>query len=397
VGAARGFTERQIQDLPLASGRQRVTWDGRIPGFGVRVSARTKTYVLKYRLRSGRVRWKTLGRVGTLTLDQARRRAKRDLGLVADGVDPLARRDHDRDASTVADVADRFLSDHVDVRLKPASRRLYRLAIDGHVRPQLGAVAITEVSSAHLQKLHHRLRATPYLANRVIAVTSKFLRWAAHAGYRGPGPHPNPREGLRPFREQPRRRYLTSAELRRLGAALRVGARYGRVPPAAAAAIKLLVLTGARVSEILSLRRADVDLAARVLRLGDSKTGPKVIWLNPPALAVLEAWPIFAGSDYVFPGEGHGRRRGTHRVSLHDAWRWLCRRARLRDARLHDLRHSFASIAVSSGQTLPVIGALLGHSQPATTARYAHLMDDPLRRASEATAPAIAAGLDGGS
>ncbi|MBA3638654.1 MAG: site-specific integrase [Acidobacteriota bacterium] len=270
--------------------------------------------------------------------------------------------------------------------------RLYKLAIDGHLRPRLATVAIEDVSSAEIIRLHHGLRATPYMANRVLAVASKLMNWAAQHGYRGA--HSNPCDGVEKFPEAARSRYLTPSELLRLGAALRIAARYETISPAAIAALKLLLLTGARVSEILSLRWAEVDLAGGALRLSDSKTGAKTIVLNEPALDVLRGWPHYARSPYVFPGEGRGERKGLHRVSLADPWAWMKKRARLRDVRVHDLRHSFASVSVSNGQTLPMIGALLGHSQPATTQRYAHLMDDPLRAASAATGATIATALE---
>lgn len=360
----------------------------------MRVSPRgTKTYMLKYRLASGRVRWKTIGRVGAMALEEARRRAKKDIGLVADGKDPLLIKDAARDAFTVGEVADRFLEDHVEARRKPATLRLYQLAIDGHVRPKLGAVPVRDVTAEDVLKLHHRLRATPYMANRVVAVISKLMNWAATAGYRGPGPHLNPCDGVEKFKEAARKRYLTPQELARVGCALRVAERRQAMSPAALTAIRLLLLTGARVSEVLGLEWQHVDLTVGVLRLPDSKTGAKRILLSPPALELLKAWPRWAGTPYVFPGEGRGKRKGEHRVSLVDAWSWIRRRAKIPDVRLHDLRHSFASVAVSSGQTLPIIGALLGHTQAQTTQRYAHLLEDPLRAAGDATAGAIAAAI----
>ncbi len=387
------LTQRRIDTLSPRAGRQFVVWDRTLPGFGLRVSPHgTKAFIVKYRLASGRVRWETLDRVGVITLATARKRAQRSIGIVSDGGDPLRQKDRTRHAPTLGHVADRFLDEHVEARRKPATQRLYKLAINGHLRPRLGTMPVADVSSADLVRLHQRLHATPYLANRVLAVTSKLMNWAAQHGYRDP--HTNPCEGVEKFPEAARARYLTPAELMRLGAALRVGARYESISPAAIAAIRLLLFTGARVGEILSLRRSEVDLTRGALHLGDSKTGAKTIVLNAPAIAVLRAWPVFAGSRYVFPGEGRGTNKGQHRVSLADPWAWLRKRARLRRVRVHDLRHSFASVGVSNGLTLPIIGALLGHSQAATTQRYAHLMDDPLRAASAATGATIAAALD---
>ena len=391
----QALTERRIADLDLPDQRY-VVWDETLPGFGLRLSPEgTRTFVLKSRLPSGRVRWKTLGRYGTVALEKARRQAKRDIGIVADGGDPLQQKDRARDAPTLGAVADRFLEDHVEARRKPATLRLYRLVIDGHLRPRLGAMAIGEIGPEDLLKLHHRLRATPYMANRVLAVTSKLMNWAATAGYRGQGPHANPCEAIEKFKERPRKRYLTPEELTRVGAALRIAERRQAMSPAAIAAMRLLLLTGARVSEILSLEWRFVDLKNGVLNLPESKTGAKAVLLNAPAVDILRAWPRHVGSPYVFPGEGRGdRRKGAHRVNLTDAWAWVRRRAKIPDVRLHDLRHSYASVAVSNGHTLPIIGALLGHTQAQTTHRYAHLMDNPLRAASEATGSSIAASLN---
>jgi integrase len=392
VPLAGRLTQRRLKAITPKPGVQFVAWDGALPGFGVRVSpAGTRSYVLKYRLASGRVRWVTLDRVGVISLEAARKRAKRYLGVVADGGDPLRLKDGARDAPTLAEVADRFLDEHVKARRKPATLRLYTLAIDGHLRPLFGTMAMADVGAAELVKLHHRLRATPYMANRVLAVASKLFAWAAQHGYRDG--RTNPCDGIERFPERARSRYLSPAELMRVGAALRVATQYESISPAAIAAIRLLLFTGARVGEILSLRWSAVDSAGGALHLADSKTGAKTILLNGPALEVLQGWPRFANSRFVFPGEGRAWRKGVHRVSLSKPWAWVRKRARLSNVRVHDLRHSFASVGVSNGQTLPIIGALLGHTQAATTQRYAHLMDDPLRAASAATGATMAAAL----
>ena len=142
-------------------------------GFGVRVSAGAKTFILKYRLDTGRVRWKTIGRVDQMALEKARRHAKDDIGIVARGGDPLSDKDAARDAFTVAMVGEKFLAEYVMVRLKPSTQRLYRLAIESHITPRLGVIPIADVSHADAVKLHERLRAAPVLANRAIAVLSK--------------------------------------------------------------------------------------------------------------------------------------------------------------------------------------------------------------------------------
>ena len=392
MAAAGHLNERRIAALrPTPGRRQDYLWEQAIPGFGVRVSQNgIKAFVLKYRLHSGRVRWKTLGRVGTMALEVARRRAKTDLGQVADGRDPMRMKDAARDGVTFGAVADRWLEDHVDVRRKPATRRLYRTVLENHLRPRLGTMPITDITATDLLKVHHRLRGTRHMANRVVAVASALFNWSAHAGFRT---GPNPCDGIEKYPERARKRYLTPQELARVGAALRVAERRHALAPSAVAAMRLLLLTGARVSEILALQWKFVDLQRGALRLPDSKTGAKVILLNAPARDILAAVPRWATSPYVFPGEGRGKRKGTHRVNLADAWTWVRRRAKVPDVRLHDLRHSFASVAVSHGLSLPTIGALLGHSQAQTTHRYAHLLDDPLRAANDQTGATIGAAL----
>ena len=159
------------------------------------------------------------------------------------------------------------------------------------------------------------------------------------------------------------------------------------------AAIRLLIFTGARRNEILTLRWEHVSEEHGCLMLPDSKTGRKAVHLNPPALDVLHALPRLEGNPYVICGE----KAGQHLVNLEKPWRRIRKAAKLDDVRLHDLRHSFASVAASGGQSLIVIGKMLGHSQPATTARYAHLADDPVKAASDAVGRHIAAAMDGGT
>ncbi len=389
--SAGRLTKRAIDALQPEPGAQYVRWDTEITGFGVRVSpAGAKTYTLKYRLDSGRVRWKTLGRVGDVALDKARRHAKEDIGIVARGGDPLRHQDAARGALTVGTVAARFLTEHVEARKKPATARLYRLAIDQHIRKALGSIPIADVSTEDAIRLHHKLRATPYLANRVLAVLSKLLAWSAGAKYRPVGS--NPCLGIEKYPEQSRRRYLTDDEYARLGSALRTT----KLSPGPRAAIELLLLTGCRPQEIATLKWAHVDLPGAALHLPDSKTVRKTIHLAPPAVAVLGRWPRFAGSPYVFPGTGH-RVKGAHlhATTLAHVWAGLRTTAKLEDVRLYDAcRHSFASVAVSRhGLSLAQIGEQLGHSQPATTARYAHLHDTVAKQNATAIGDSIAASL----
>ncbi|MHC2017712.1 tyrosine-type recombinase/integrase [Methylobacterium sp. CM6247] len=348
-------------------------WDAELKGFAARCQRRDHVYVLKYRL-DGRQRWFTIGKHGSpWTAELARREAKRLLGLVASGQDPATKKADARTAPTVAELTDLFLSEHVEAKNKGSTHAEYARLVERLVKPQLGNKRADEVTHEEVRRLHVKLRATPYQANRLIAVLSKMFSWSGRRG------ESNPCTGIERFGEKKRRRYLSTAELGRLGEALAAFESEGGVSPHPIAAIRLLLLTGARLGEILTLRWDYVDRERGCLALPDSKTGAKEIHLNEAALAVLDAVPRDLDNPYVIIGQ----RSGAHLVNLEKPWQRVRARAGLDEVRLHDLRHSFASIGAGAGLGLPMIGALLGHTQAATTARYAHLAVDPLRAANE--------------
>jgi integrase len=201
----------------------------------------------------------------------------------------------------------------------------------------------------------------------------------------------NPCRHVKKYREHKRERYPTIPELQRLGTALTNAQQQKSESPFVTAAIGLLVLTGARLNEILTLRWDYVDLENQVLRLPDSKTGAKLIYLNDAAIRLLRNMPRMAGNPFVIAGKNQGARL----INLQNPWRRIRTAASLGDVRIHDLRHSFASVAAGAGMSLPVIGKLLGHSQPVTTARYAHLAADPVRAASNLVGTRISAAMNG--
>jgi integrase len=348
-------------------------WDAEIRGFGIRCQRRDRVYLVKYRSQA-RQRWYTIGKHGSpWTPELARREAKRILGLVADGKDPADKKQKDRSAPTLSALADRFLEEHVEAKSKDRTYTEYKRLIERVVKPELGRLKIDEVRPSDIERLHLKYRATPYQANRLVALLSKMFNWSGRRGER------NPCVGIERFTEQKRRRYLSSAELARLGAALAQAEEQKLTSPYVVAAIRLLVFTGARLTEILTLRWDHVDLERGFLNLADSKTGAKTIYLNAASRNLLTALPGLDGNPFVIPGE----RQGKHLVNLEKPWRKIRQLAQLPDVRLHDLRHSFASIGAGAGLGLPVIGALLGHAQAATTARYAHLASDPLQQAAD--------------
>lgn len=406
------LTKRLVDAAPPQDAKY-ILWDSMIPGFGISVApSGTKSFILRYRPgRHGRLapkRFVTIGRFGSVTAEQARRRATKILGEVADGKDPAATAHEEREAATVASAAQEFLSVHVKAKRKSNTEAFYRHVLESKVLPALGQRKLRNVSRADVARLHHSMRATPYMGNRVIAVLGSLYSWAERRGLVPEGF--NPARRLEKFRESGRERFLTSDELLRLGAALReaettgipwtvdearptakhapkVEKRYTILSPYAVAAIRLLLFTGCRRHEILDLKWAHVDFERGLLFLPDSKTGRKTVMLGAPALEVLSRLPrigacVIAGAD-----------PDTPRTDLKRPWSAIQRRAKLLGVRIHDLRHSYASVGAGAGLGLPVIGRLLGHTQPSTTARYAHLADDPLRRASETIAQKIAAAM----
>jgi integrase len=364
-----------------------LVWDAEIRGFGVRCQRRDRVYMVKYRSQ-GRQRWFTIGKHGSpWTPELARREAKRILGLVAEGKDPADKKQKDRSAPTVDALADRFLEEHVEAKSKDRTSTEYKRLVERIVKPELGRLKVDEVRSSDIEKLHLKYRATPYQANRLVALLSKMFNWSGRRGER------NPCVGIERFAEQKRRRYLSSAELARLGAALTRAEEEELTSPYVIAAIRLLVFTGARLTEILTRRWDHVDLERGFLNLADSKTGAKTIYLNVAAKRLLTTLPRLDGNPFVVPGE----RQGRHLVNLEKPWRKIRGLAHLPDVRLHDLRHSFASIGAGAGLGLPVIGTLLGHAQAATTARYAHLASDPLQQAADLIGKALEQAMHNGN
>lgn len=350
-------------------------WDDQLAGYGVKVTPTgRKLFVLQYRI-GRRSRRMTLGRFGALTADQARSVAQSALRQVARGDDPLAERDLKRAEKNTGGVLSMFLREHVDTKLKGRSSAEYRRLVETLVPSKLLRLPITEISRPNVAQLHNNLAETPYQANRLLAVLRKFFNWCEKNGYREN--HSNPAMHVQPFKERKRERFLTPAEISHLGSVLSEIEGRGGQGPFVIAAIRLLILTGARLSEILTLQWDWIDFENSRIRLPDSKTGAKTIYLSPPAKQVLIGLQRYEDNPHVICGA----RAGAHLVNLQKPWRSIRKQAGLDDVRIHDLRHSFASIAVANGMSLPMIGKLLGHSQPQTTARYAHLADDPIRLA----------------
>jgi integrase len=386
------ITKRAVDALrPSADGRERVLWDSEISGFGVRVQkSGVRTYVIKYRAGQGRaapLRKYTIGAHGSpWTPDEARAEAKRLLALVAHGKDPAGAKAAAKTAPTVAELAQRFLAEHVEAKRKGSTAKEYRRLLDHVILPALGKKRVADVTRQDVTRLHHARRATPTEANRALACLSTMFNLAERWGERPDGS--NPCRHIEKYRQRRRERMLSPDELARLGDVLTT---YD-CSPYYAAAIKLLVFTGARLGEVLGLRWEWVDFERGEARLSDSKTGAKTLHLPPPALEVLADLPRVEGNPYVIVGG----KPCAALVNLEKPWHAIRRQAGLEDVRIHDLRHSFASIAASGGMGLPIIGKMLGHTQAQTTQRYAHLASDPVKAAAATVAGKIAAAMKGG-
>lgn len=351
-------------------------WDDALKGFGVRVYPSGRcSFVVSYRTDGNVKRFHTLGDFGRLTVEAARKLAKERLAEVLKGGDPQADRKARRTAPTVAELCDRYLLEYAETKKRASSIKQDRRMIETRVKPALGKCKVASIARSDLYTLHHSLRQTPYEANRVLALVSKMMNLAERWGLRPDGT--NPTRHVERYREKKRERFLSDAELLQLGDALIAAERDTSISRSAIAATRLLVFTGCRLSEVLTLKWDYVDLERGVMRLPETKSGAKSVYLGPPAMQVLADMPRVEGNPYVITGN----KAGEHLSNLHDAWHQIRDMAGLKDVRIHDLRHSFASVGAATGLSLPMIGKMLGHTQVATTQRYAHLADDPVKSA----------------
>jgi integrase len=409
------LTKRTIDAL-APSEKVYLVYDTKASGFGVCVyPSGVKSFVLRYRPgaggRAAPKRTLKLGRYGPMTVEQARQAALDALAHVRLGEDPHADKTGQRAALCVADLINVFLAEHVKPKLKRGTFLWFQTTL-APVRTSFGTLKAEALARTRVATLHRDMAATPSQANRMLAAVSSLYAWAERAGHVPEG-HPNPGRKIGKYREHARERFLTSEELARLGDVLReaetIGlpyavdesgpkAKHAAKPenrrvvldPFAVAAIRLLIMTGARLREILHARWNEVDFERGILFLSDSKTGRKPLYLNAPALEILASLPRLEGNPHVIPG----MKEGQSRRDLKKPWEAITKAAGLEGLRIHDLRHSHASVGAGAGLSLPVIGKLLGHSQSATTSRYAHLANDPIRAASETIGATIKAAMD---
>ena len=382
------LTIRNVEALPEVD-RETVFWDRDLTGFGVRVyPSGSKVYMVQSR-GLGKSRRVTIGRHGVWTAEHARREAGRLIASIKGGGTP--RRPGADAASvsgpTIAQLAERYMNEHVAVRCKPTTERAYRYILDKHLLPEFGRLRLGEITPGRAAGLHYRLRGTPIIANQVIDLLSRLFNRAAaldNAPTTG-----NPCRFIKRYPSRSRERFLSEQEFERLGAVLNELASAGRTWASACTALRLLMLTGCRRNEILTLRWEDVDLEHDELRLRQAKTGARAVPLSPAAREILAALPRTPRNPWVIPG----RVRGTRLCTLNASWQVVREKAELGDVRIHDLRHSFASRALALGYDLTMIGRLLGHHKPQTTARYAHLARHSVKTVAERIADSLVADM----
>jgi integrase len=397
------LTKRNIDGL-IPGDKRYTAFDTDIAGFALRVSPDgAKSYAVKYRA-AGVQRWLTIGRHGRpWTPESARKEALRVLGEAAQGRDPASKKAADRRALTFAELCDLYLAEGT-AHKKPSSLVSDRGRIERHLKPTIGRLRVDLITRADIERMQvavakgktamakrrpqggKLVSGGPGAAAQCVILAAIVLQFAVDRGLR----LDNPARGVKKHPIRKMQRFLSEVEMARLGEALAAEEKASG-NPVAVGAIRLLALTGMRRGEVEQLLWRNVDIERGLLALDDSKTGAKVIYLSPPALVLLSGLPRFAGNDLVFPGKLSGRRCRAVGV----VWERVRKAADLPGVRLHDLRHSYASTGAAASFGLPIIGKLLGHTQAATTLRYAHLSADPLRAANDAIGGKIAASMAG--
>lgn len=372
---------KRVVESALPSKVTTTIWDTDLAGFGLKVTHRGKRiYFMKYRTKLGRQRKPNIGMHGAITCEQARSIAQSWAFQIASGKDPLYERDVARTSPTIEQFCAQVVQKDCKPRLKPRSIEECQRLITNVIVPKIGKLRVTEVQRTDISRLHLELSATKTQANRVLSFLSKCFNLAERWGLRPDGT--NPCRHVPRYVERPKERFLSDAEIARLFSIL-------DQPEFACSPfsgfVKLALATGRRKSELLNVRWSDIDIDAGLMRLNDSKVGPRTFVLNDLAVELIRSAPRVDGQVYVI----RGRRRDAPAIGVQKWWERARKRAGLEDVTIHALRHTHASLGAALGQSLHQIGALLGHASAETSKRYAHFHETAQRSASEAIAKKI--------
>ena len=365
-------------------------WDTVISGLLLKITPKgKKSFYLYYRNSNNQQRKPKIGDFPSISIDIARTKAQQWKGDILSGKDPSLDKQSSKDILNMSQVCEKFIVEHAMLYKKPAPVRDDQSMIRRYINPAFGKKRIDLVTREDVAKLHQSLKHKPYLANHVRALLSKIFNLCELWGLRQQGT--NPTTHIKKFKEYKRERFLSQEELQRLSDTLHECSTQQLEMQSAIDCLRLLMLTGCRLREIMCLSWAEVNLEQQRLELLDSKTGAKFVYLTAPAISILEKIERIENNPYVIIG----RHEGTHLQDIQKIWQRIRKRANLEDVRIHDLRHSFASVGAGLGLSLPIIGKLLGHTQTSTTARYAHLANDPARQAAERIAQEIHNAMQG--
>jgi integrase len=385
-------TQRLTQafvDSQATNGRDRIVFDSQLPGLGLRITPTgTKIFVAQARV-SGRKRRITIGYAANMTLANARAEAQQALAAMQRGTDPTADRRARLRASaastvTIRELSERWMAERVVPKLKPRTADDYHHLLSLHILPALGNLTVAEIERGHIERRHLEMKNTPRRANYMVATLKALLNFAVRHGLRSN----NPALGIQPYRENRRERFLSEAEIGAAADAITRAENGGGIGPFAAVGLRLALFTGARSGEVTAIKWDYIDWERRLVRLPDSKTNePRTIHLSDAAIEVLRTTP------HVGPYVVAGQKRSAPYKGLSRAWALTRKNAGLDDVRLHDLRHSYASLAAGRGVSLHMIGKLLGHKDPATTQRYAHLARDVVQAVNDELGAAMQAAI----
>lgn len=390
---AIGRISKIAVDALQPGARDQFLWDDQLTGFGVKITPRGKlVYLAQYRIggRGSPTRRVTLGEHGKLTPAEARNEAKQVLSKASLREDVAETRAEIRRQGTLTALADRYLDEHVAARNKSSTRAEVERIVRKRIKPHLGTLKVGALTRRKVKEWHDSMRDTPYEANRALAYLSKMMSLASSEW---DVVSENPCRGVRRFPERKRERFLTEAELTVLGNALRDVEDGGKVPAAFSAALRMLAMTGCRLSEILNLRWEDVDEDRTLLCLSDAKTGARAIPLAAPVTHLLES--LDEHGPYVFPALSGETPMSRH--AFHNYWAKVRDASGLNDVRPHDLRHTAGTYAAQAGFNAFLVRDFLGHRSLAMSGRYVERAVDPIRGTADAVSGRIADALDGRS